>query len=135
MAARNRAAPEHLILYLDRSEIRDGRIGDLQEGIRKVVALVEQQEPQLIEYGFYIDHDPDLMTVTAVHPDSASLEFHLEVGNKAFRQLGEMIVLREIEVYGSVSDRARQMLEQKVRMLGGTGFTVHEKFAGFARQA
>jgi hypothetical protein len=72
------------------------------------------------------------MTVAAVHPDTASLELHLEVGNEVFRKLGEMITLREIQVYGRVSQRAREMMEQKVRMLGGSRLTVTEKCAGFA---
>ena len=72
------------------------------------------------------------MTVTAIHPDSTSLELHLEVGREEFRKLGELITLREVEVYGSISDRARAMLEQKVAMLGGS-VTVTERFYGFAR--
>jgi len=72
------------------------------------------------------------MTVTAVHPDSASLELHMKVGREEFRKLGELITLREIEVYGSISDGAREMLEQKVKMLGGR-VTVTERFSGFAR--
>jgi hypothetical protein len=53
------------------------------------------------------------MTVAAVHPDTASLELHLEVGNEVFRKLGEMITLREIQAYGRVSQRAREMMEQR----------------------
>ena len=72
------------------------------------------------------------MTVTAVHPDSASLELHMDVGREEFRKLGEMLTLRQIEVYGAISDQARQMLEQKAQMLGGS-VRVVERFSGFAR--
>ena len=72
------------------------------------------------------------MTVVAVHPDTASLELHLEIGNEEFRRLGEMITLRQIRVFGPVSARAREMLEQKAEMLGGS-VSVSERFAGFAR--
>jgi broad specificity phosphatase PhoE len=72
------------------------------------------------------------MSVTAVHPDSASLELHLEVGRDEFRRLGDLITLREIQVYGSISKRAREMLEEKAKMLGGS-VSVTERFAGFAR--
>jgi hypothetical protein len=122
-----------LIVYLDRSDIHEGRLEDLKQGIQRLVDVIEALEPQLIAYGFHLDEDAATMTVTAIHPDSASLELHLEVGNDEFRKLGEMITLRQIEVYGSISDRAREMLEQKVRMLGGSSLTVTERFAGFAR--
>jgi hypothetical protein len=59
------------------------------------------------------------MTVVAVHPDSASLELHLEIGRTEFRKLADMITLRRIEVYGSVSAKARAMLQEKATMLGG----------------
>jgi hypothetical protein len=33
-----------------------------------------------------------------VHPDSASLELHTEIGKEEFRKLGDMITLRQIQV-------------------------------------
>jgi len=126
-------ADADVIVYLDHSDIHPGRLDELREGIRDLVHFIEGREPRLIAYGFHLDEVAGRMTVTAVHPDTASLELHLEVGREAFRALGEMITLRQIEVYGSISDQARDMLEQKAKMLGGSGVTVTERFAGFAR--
>jgi hypothetical protein len=122
-----------LIVYIDRSDIREGRIDDLKAGIRRLVDVIESAEPQLISYGFHLDDEADRMTVVAVHPDSASLEFHMEIGGPEFRKLAEMIMLRQIEVYGSLSEKALTMLKHKATMLGGSLVTVHERFAGFAR--
>jgi hypothetical protein len=122
-----------LIVYVDHSDIVGDRIEDLQEGIRRVVDVIEEREPQLIAYGFHLDEDARRMTVTAVHRDSASLELHLEVGREEFRKLGDLITLTDIEVYGSISEKAREMLEQKAAMLGASEVTVTERFAGFAR--
>lgn len=134
MTVQREPAAAELIVYVDHSDILDGRLEDLKEGIRRVVDFIEAREPQLIAYGFHLDEAAGLMTVTAVHPDSASLEVHLEVGREEFRKLGEMIRLRRVEVYGTISDQAREMLEQKVQMLGGK-VTVTERFGGFARTA
>jgi hypothetical protein len=87
----------------------------------------------MILYRIHIDADAHRMTVVAVHPDSESLELHLEVGRGQFRSLAGMITLRHIEVYGRLSDKARTMLEQKAKMLGGGKVTVHGSFAGFVR--
>ena len=122
-----------LIVYVDRSDIHEGSLHELKEGIRRLVDVIDAREPQLIAYGFHLDEHASRMTVTAVHPDSASLELHLEVGNEEFRKLGSMITLRQIEVYGTISERAREMLERKAAMLGGAALTVTERFAGFAR--
>ena len=129
--AQPRAA--ELIVYIDQSDIHEGRLEDLQEGIRRLVDVIEALEPRLIAYGFHLDEEAGRMTVTAVHPDSASLELHLEIGNEEFRKLGDLITLTQIQVYGSISERASEMLEQKATMLGGSGVTVTERFAGFAR--
>lgn len=123
-----------VVVYVDHSDIDISRLDELKEGIRRVVALIEAQEPQLIAYGFHLDEARGRMAVTAVHPDSASLELHLEVGREEFRKLGDMITLRKIEVFGSIGERVREMLEQKVTMLGAGDVVVTERFAGFARR-
>lgn len=107
---------------------------ELKEGVRRLVDVINELEPQLIAYGFHFDDGAGQMTVTAIHPDSASLEMHMEIGRERFRELGGMLTLTGIEVYGSISRRAREMLEQKARMLGGSGVTVQERYAGFARR-
>ena len=122
-----------LIIYLDHSDIHEGRLEDLKEGIRQLVTLIEAREPQLIACGFHLDEEAGSMTVTAVHPDSASLELHLEIGKEAFRKLGDMITLRQIQVFGHISEKAREMLQQKAKMLEGSGVGVTERYAGFAR--
>ncbi len=122
-----------LIVYIDRSAVSEDREQDLKAGIRRLVDVIQSREPQLISYVFHLDEEAAVMTVVAVHPDSASLELHLEIGRTEFRKLADMITLRQIEVYGSVSDKARAMLQEKATMLGGSDVTVHERFAGFDR--
>lgn len=73
------------------------------------------------------------MTVVAVHPDSASLEFHMKVAGPAFRKFTEFINLLAIEVYGLLSDTLLEQLRQKSRMLGSGTVLVHKLYAGFAR--
>jgi hypothetical protein len=68
------------IVYVDVSEIREGRLGELELAMRELAAFVEVNMPRLISYGFFLDEDRTQMTVVAVHPDSASLEFHMDRG-------------------------------------------------------
>ena len=76
------------------------------------------------------------MTVIAIHADSASLEFHMEIAGPEFRKLKELVELTEIEVYGPLSDSALGPLHDKARMLGRGGKVVNlTAEAGFARLA
>lgn len=123
-----------LIVYIDRSAIREGKLEEVRAALRGLVEFVDSAEPQLLAYSFYIDEDGEGLTCVAIHPDSASLEFHLEVGRPAFRAFTELIDLRTIEVYGRPSDTVREQLQQKVELLGESGsVVVHEQHAGFAR--
>lgn len=121
------------IVYIDTSEIREGRLDEVEEKIKDLAAFVETNVPRLISYGFFFNAERTQMTVVAVHPDSESLEYHLDTGGKEFRRFAELIELSGIEVYGQVSDPVLERLHQKARMLGGGTVTVHELHAGFAR--
>jgi len=121
------------IVYIDTSAIRTGKLEQLEVGMKSLAAFVELQVPQIISYGFFLNKDRTKMTVAAVHPDSASLEFHLEVGGPEFRKFANLIELLSIEVYGHVSDAVLERLHQKARMLGGGSVDVHDFFAGFSR--
>jgi hypothetical protein len=74
------------------------------------------------------------VTLVAVHPDSASLEFHMDLAGPAFRKFTDLINLFAIEVYGSPSDKVQEQLRQKAKMLGESGnVVVNELHSGFAR--
>jgi hypothetical protein len=124
------------IVYIDHSDIREGAIEELRTGVRRLVELLDAREPQLITYGFYIDEDAGKMTVVAVHPDSASLELHMDIGGEEFRRLGHLLRLTGIECYGRPSERALEQLRQKADALGDGGAVVSiGRFAGFTHIA
>jgi hypothetical protein len=84
-------------------------------------------------YGFYIDDEGGKMTVVAVHPDSASLELHMDIGRAEFRKLAHLVTLTAIECYGQPSERALEQLRRKAATLGNGGTVVSiGSFAGFA---
>jgi hypothetical protein len=121
------------IVYVDTSTIREGKLGELQVAMKHLAAFVEGNVPQLISYAFYLDAKHTQMTVVAVHPDSASLEFHLDAGREEFEKFAALIQLAKIEVYGVVSAAVLGRLQRKARTLGNATVTVYEFFAGFVR--
>ena len=124
------------IVYIDHSNFRESLLGELKAGVRRLVDFIEAREPRLISYGFYIDEAASKMTVVAVHPDSESLERHMEIGSGEFRKLAHLVTLTAIECYGQPSERALQQLREKAAALGEGGAVVSiERFAGFAHLA
>ncbi len=121
------------IAYVDTSAIREGKLEDLEVAMDHLAAFVEENMPRLISYGFFLNEDETQMTVVAVHPDSASLEFHMDRGAEEFAEFADLIDLLKIEVYGRVSDGVLERLHQKAQKLGSGTVAVHEFQAGFAR--
>ena len=122
------------IVYVDRSDIGEGNVSEVRARARDLVQFVERQEPQLIAYSIHVDEQNHQMSVVAVHPDTASLELHVKVAGGEFRKLAPLITLRQITVYGRLGEGARDILRQKMVMLGDGGTVdVQEPVAGFAR--
>jgi hypothetical protein len=123
------------ILYVDTSEVRDGRLADVRQAMQELVEFVRTHEPQLITYEGYLSRNEARMTIVAMHPDAASMDFHLNVAGAAFRKFVGLIDLQRIDVYGRVSEMALQQLRQKADMLGHATLTIHDLHAGFTRFA
>lgn len=121
------------IVYIDSSEIREGKLEELKAAMQELVEFVNANEPRLIAYSFYLDETATRMTVVALHPDSASMELHFEVAGPAFRKFTELIDMLRIDVYGQLSDKLLNQLRQKAAMLGSGSVVVHTLHAGFAR--
>ncbi len=122
------------IVYIDRSTIKEGQVEEVRERIQDLVPFIEDREPQLVGYQFYFDDGARRMTVVAIHPDSESLEMHMEVGRSAFAGFAEFIDMKAIEVYGNPSEKVLELLEEKANMLGDAGrVEVHTPQSGFMR--
>lgn len=121
------------IVYVDTSAIREGKLEQLRAAMKELATFVDANMPRLISYGFFLSGPGTQMTVVATHPDSASLELHMDVGAAEFRKFADLIELQRIDVYGHVSDAVLERLHRKAQMLGKASVAIHELYAGFAR--
>jgi quinol monooxygenase YgiN len=124
-----------VILYVDTSEIHDGALEELKQAIAELVDFVEAKEPRLVAYNVYVSDDGTRMTVVSLHPDSASLEYHLEVAGPLFRRFVPLVTLSSIHIYGDPSEKALEQSHEKARLLGVASVVVEPLHAGFARVA
>ena len=121
------------LISLDTSLIRDGRLDELKEAVTELVEFVRSNEPRPIAYEVYLDQTGSRMTVVQVHPDSASMEYHMTVAGPAFAGFAELVTLSTMDVYGTPSEGLLELLRRKVQMLGDATVVVHDLQAGFAR--
>ena len=121
------------LVSIDVSEVRDGKLEALKEAMRDLVQFVDSNEPGPLAYHVYFDEDGARMTVFQIHPDSASMEFHMRVAGSAFPRLSEFLTLSRIDVYGTPSEGLLEQLRSKARMLGNAAVSVHALHAGLSR--
>jgi quinol monooxygenase YgiN len=123
------------IVYVDTAEVREGALEELKEGMKELVAFAQANEPRLLAYNVYFNDDGTRMTVVHVHPDSASLEYHMEVAGPFFRRFVELVTLSSINVYGEASEGLLAQLQEKAHLLGRGAVEVDALHAGFTRFA
>jgi hypothetical protein len=123
------------IAYLDTSEVRPGRLEELKTAVAELAAFVELNEPRIISYRVYFSADGSTMSVLHIHPDMASLEFHMKVAGPKFPPMARFVVMRTIEIFGRPSEELVAQLRAKASLLGSGAVIVRDFHAGFARVA
>ena len=123
------------IVYVDTSDVLEGALDALKDAIKELVDFVEANEPRLIAYNVYLSDDGTSMTVMHVHPDSASLEYHMEVVGPVLRRFAHLVTLTSIHIYGEPSERVLQQVHEKALLLGRGAVKVDALHAGFTRFA
>ena len=121
------------IYYLDFSIIRPGKLSELKNVVKELVEFVDLKEARLISYNIYFNEEGSQMSLLQIHPDSASLEFHLELGGPIFLKFKDLIQLLTIQIYGEPSENLLKQLHRKAQMLGNAKVTIHNLQAGFSR--
>jgi quinol monooxygenase YgiN len=123
------------IVYIDTADVREGAAEELKAGMKELADFVDANEPRLIAYNVYFSDDDSRMTVVHVHPDSASLEYHLEVAGPIFRRFVDLVTLTSIHIYGKPSEQVLKQADEKARLLGRGAVVVDALHAGFTRSA
>ena len=91
------------LVVIDTSDIREGKLEELKSGLAELADFVEKNEAAPLAYHVYFDEDGTRMTVLQIHPDSASMELHMDVAAPLFRRFTELVDLTRVDFYGSPS--------------------------------
>jgi len=92
-------------IYIGTTTIKPGKLDLARTRLAELVDFVEINEPQMIAFHCYLDEQGSVLTVVQVHPDSASMEFHLQVNAKHFATAFDYLDTTVSEqYYGTISD-------------------------------
>ena len=100
-------------IYISTLRIKEGKLEGYKRYTRELLNAFEANEPQMIAFHVFLNEDGTEMTSIQIHPDAASMDFHLQVLGQVlprlkeqFGDVFEFIELKRIEYYGTPSARA-----------------------------
>ena len=93
------------LIYVGTYTIRPGEQENARRRLVELVDFVETNEPRLIAFNTYLDEDEGrTLSVVQVHPDSASMEFHMQVNAKHFASAYDWLDGMSDQYFGHTSD-------------------------------
>jgi quinol monooxygenase YgiN len=120
-------------IFIGTYKIKSDKRAEFKKGVQELVEFVETNEPRLIAFNIYLDEQGSKVSVVQVHPDAASMEFHMKVVSEHIRNAFEYLETTEsAQVYGTPSAALAEMLRKFADPRASETFMlVHE--VGFTR--
>jgi hypothetical protein len=121
-------------VIISTARIKEGKLEEFKRFYLELVDIIKANEPQLIAFHAFLSEDGTEMTGVQVHPNAASMDFHLQVLGDRMRKSFEFIELKHTEYYGTPS---AGLLEVNSK-LAAAGVVLSVKplhIAGFTRSA
>jgi quinol monooxygenase YgiN len=123
-------------IYVATWRIKEGKLDEYKQFYKRLVDIVESNEPQIISFNNFLNEDQNEMTMIQVHPDAASMDYHMNVLSEhlgdAFRTVADFIEVKSIGYYGTPPDSfmasisGREIsLDAKALYMGGFARSSH----------
>ena len=120
-------------VYVGTWTIKRGKLEEARKWLAEHADLIETNEARMIAFHVYFDDEGGKASVVQVHPDSASMEFHMQLISEHLGGAFEVIdtILSE-QYYGPMSQSLAETLS-KWETPGVTVTKRPEYLAGFTR--
>ena len=67
------------LIVVSTLRVKEGRLEEIRRYYKNVLEIVKRNEPQLIAFHGFLNEEGTEMTSIQVHPDTASMDFHMQV--------------------------------------------------------
>ena len=100
-------------IFIGTHTFREGKLEEFKVGLKDFFEFVEANEPRMIAINFYVNEEGSELSVVQVHPDAASMEFHMQLLRERIKSsTGAFFDTKGIQVYGAASDGVLEMMRQ-----------------------
>jgi quinol monooxygenase YgiN len=123
-------------IFVGTHRIKEGQLDAYIEYFREFAQFVKENEPRLILFEGYVNEEGTRMTVVQVHPDTESMDFHMQTIGRHIGEAYDRFLDRteRIDVYGVPRGGVVEMIKQLAIM--DEPLTISARpVAGFTRSA
>jgi hypothetical protein len=122
------------LIFVATNRLTEGRFGAEQARIPELSRFVEANEPRLIAFNEYVNEVLSEVAVVQVHPDAASLEYHMGLISERIRDAYAQTLeaTTRLQVFGLPTGNILRMLDE----LAGSGIPLNiypHHLGGFTR--
>jgi hypothetical protein len=127
------------LIFIGTYTIKEGKLDEFKRYWPQFVEFIEQSEPQLVAFNAYMDEDGREVGIVQVHPDVASMEFHMKLVREHVEASAEFLAdTVGTQIYGELTDSADETMRQlgwlgeldlKPRSIGGFTRSAAERAA------
>ncbi len=102
-------------IFIATNRLKEGKLEAERNRAADLGSFIEANEPQLLAFNEYVNEEGSEVGVVQVHPDAASMEFHMKVvAERAARAYAETLeATTNIQVYGEPSEAVLEMLRRQ----------------------
>lgn len=106
-------------IFVNTYEIREGQLEAFTKGFRRVLDLVETEQPRVLFFASYLNEQGTEATVLQIHPDVESFENHMALAAEHIRGSVETVdwSSMSIQVLGNTNDT----VFENMRRVAGSG--------------
>jgi hypothetical protein len=119
------------VIFAGTYEIPNGAADDFLAANRDMSEFVKANEPSLVSRHTYISSHLSEVTTIMIHPDSQSLEFHLQVAASRIQGGVQIVRTKHMELYGNVSEALIERLQLVLESSGAWPTSVKRHLHGF----
>ena len=98
------------IVFISRSRVKDGKLDQLKEFLRRGTPELETDKPRTIAFLPYLNEEGTELAIVHVFHDAAAFDAHLEGAGERSEAAYEFIDTAAIEIYGPATEGTLEMM-------------------------
>ena len=100
-------------IFIGTHRVKEGKLEEFRATAIELAEVVEEREPQLHGFNFFLNEDETEVSVVQVHPDADSMLTHMQVAHEHITEATEELISnKDIQVFGPSNEAVLGMIAQ-----------------------